>query len=158
MHSRAITRGRCRAVWDGTGTWQPIAGGWELLDDRLGILATVEDPECWPIGDYTGANPQEPSLTLRGITSQANPSSPNTRFMLRLTTVIEDDLMLPAVIPAAAGIAHGLHAPPKGRRARPLPPGYDRAGSLYNPGTEPLTVRDDTPPRPGPRKSAPRRV
>ena len=49
--------GPAPAVWDGTGTWQPIAGGWELLEDRLGILVTVEDPESWPIGDYTGPQP-----------------------------------------------------------------------------------------------------
>jgi hypothetical protein len=73
------------AIWNGTGTWQPIAGGWELLDDRLGIFVTVEDPESWPIGDYSGTSTQEASLTLRGITSQANPSGPNGRFVLRLT-------------------------------------------------------------------------
>ena len=137
--ARALARlqGPAPAVWDGSGNWQPIAGGWELLDDRLGILVTVEDPESWPIGDYTGPQPQEPSRTLRGITSQANPAAPNTRFVLRLTTVIDDDLMLPAVTGSPAGLAHGLHGAPQGRRARPLPPGDVAAGSLYNPGLRP---------------------
>ena len=138
-------QGKVPGLWDGSGTWQPIAGGWELLDDRLGILVTVEDPECWPIGDYTGANPQEPSLTLRGITSQANPSSPNTRFMLRLTTVIEDDLMLPAVIPSrkASPTAFTVRRRVDARdhfRLETIAP-----GSLYNPGTDPIIARDDTP-------------
>jgi len=131
-------------LWDGSGTWQPIAGGWELLDDRLGIQVAVEDPECWPIGDYTGTSPQEPSLTLRGITSQANPASPNTRFILRLTTVIEDDLMLPAVIPArkASPTVFTVRRRVDARdhfRLETIAP-----GSLYNPGTKPIIARDDT--------------
>lgn len=132
------------AVWDGTGTWQPIAGGWELLDDRLGILVTVEDPESWPIGDYTGTNPQEPGPTLRGITSQANPAAPNTRFALRLTTVIEDDLMLPAV-------ANPRPASPTAFTLRRRVDARDHfgletiaAGSLYNPDSEDVIARDDT--------------
>jgi hypothetical protein len=132
------------AVWDGTGTWQPISGGWELLDDRLGILATVEDPENWPIGDYTGTSPQEPSPTLRGITSQANPSPPNSRFVLRLTTVIEDDLMLPAA-------AARRPASPTIFTLRRRVDARDHFGmdtvaaeSLYNPASQPLVVRDDT--------------
>lgn len=83
--------GPAPAVWDGTGDWQPIAKGWALLDDRLGILVTAEDPEAWAIGDYAGDDPQEASKTLRGITSQANPAEPNTRFTLRLTTVVDSD-------------------------------------------------------------------
>ena len=92
--------GPAAALWDGTGSWQPITGGWELLQDRLGIFVTVEDPESWSIGEFTGPDPQEPSRTLRVISSQANPAAPNTRFLLRLTTVIDDDLMLPAVTSA----------------------------------------------------------
>jgi hypothetical protein len=136
--------GKAPAVWDGTGTWQPITGGWELLEDRLGIFVIVEDPESWPIGIYTGTNPQEASQTLRGITSQANPSAPNTRFFLRLTTVIEDDLMLPAVVPPRP-------ASPTVFTVRRRVDARDHfaletvsAGSLYNPGTDAVTVRDDT--------------
>lgn len=136
--------GQAPAVWDGTGTWQPIAGGWELLEDRLGIVITAEDPESWPIGDYTGDQPQEPSQTLRGITSQANPAVPNGRFVLRLTTVIEDDLMLPAV-------ANARPASPTSFTLRRRVDARDHfalesvaAGSLYNPGSQPLLIRDDT--------------
>jgi hypothetical protein len=132
------------SVWNGSGTWQTIAGGWELLEDRLGILATVEDPEAWPIGDYTGPNPQEASRTLRGITSQANPSAPNTRFALRLTTVIDDDLMLPAVTVARPA------SPTKFTLRRRVDArdhfGMETiaAGSLYNPSAQPVVTRDDT--------------
>ncbi len=131
-------------VWDGSGTWQPIAGGWELLPDRLGILVTIEDPESWPIGDYTGTNPQEPSQTLRGVTSQASPGGPNTRFVLRLTTTIDDDLMLPAVVPPRP-------ASPTTFTIRRRVDARDHfaletvaAGSLYNSGSQQVSVRDDT--------------
>jgi hypothetical protein len=136
--------GKAPAVWDGTGTWQPIAGGWELLEDRLGILVTVDDPETWPIGDYTGPNPQEPSRTLRGITSQANPAAPNGRFFLRLTTVIEDDLMLPAVTSPrpASPTVFAMRRRVDARDHFALE--TVSAGSLYNPGSQPIVVRDDT--------------
>ena len=139
-------QGPAPGLWDGSGTWQPIAGGWELLEDRLGIQVTVEDPESWPIGDFTGANSQEPSLTLRGITSQSNPSSPNTRFMLRLTTVIDDDLMLPAVTPARKASPTSFTVRRRVDAARPLSSGNrSPPHSLYNSGTDPVVVRDDTP-------------
>jgi hypothetical protein len=138
--------GAAPALWDGSGAWQPIPGGWELLEDRLGVYVTVEDPESWPIGEYAGANPQEPSPTLRGITSQANPpaSGPNRRFVLRLTTVIDDDLMLPADLPPRP-------ASPTRFTLRRRVDARDHfametvsARSLYNPGSEPIVVRDDT--------------
>ncbi len=131
-------------VWDGSGHWQPIEGGWQLLEDRLGIQVVAEDPEAWGIGEYTGSVPQEPSKTLRGVTSQANPSGSNTRFVLRLTTVIEDDLMLPAAVDSRP-------ASPTSYTRRRRVDARDHfaletiaAGSLHNPGTEPKTARDDT--------------
>jgi hypothetical protein len=136
--------GPAPAVWNGSGTWQTIAGGWELLDDRLGIMVTVDDPEAWPIGDYTGTSPQESSRTLRGITSQANPSAPNTRFVLRLTTVVDDDLMLPAVLPArpASPTTYTLRRRVDARDTFGME--TVAAGSLYNPSSQPLVTRDDT--------------
>ena len=137
-------KGKAPAVWDGSGTWQSITGGWELLEDRLGIIVTVEDPESWPIGVYTGPSPQEPSQTLRGITSQANPSGPNAQFFLRLTTVIEDDLMLPAVVAPrpASPTVFTLRRRVDARDHFALE--TVAAGSLYNPGTQDVTIRDDT--------------
>jgi len=131
-------------VWDGSGDWQPISGGWELLEDRLGVFVVVEDPEAWPIGDYTGSSPQEPSRTLRGVTSQANPSGPNTRFVLRLTTVVDDDLMLPASVDARPA------SPTRFPRRRRVD-ARDHFGmetvaarSAFNPADDPVTRRDDT--------------
>lgn len=88
--------------WDGTGHWQPIEpGSWELLEDRLGINFTVEDPEAIKVGTYTGANKQEKSKVLKGVTSIANPSGSGSSsfFYLRLTTVIDSDQMLVALAP-----------------------------------------------------------
>ena len=137
--------GAAPAVWDGSGNWQTISGGWELLEDRLGIFITVEDPEAWPIGEYTGDNPQEPSRTLRGITSQANPAAPNTRFFLRLTTVIDDDSMIAAAVNARP-------ASPTSRVRRRRVDARDHFGlelvsarSAHNPGPTARIVRDDSP-------------
>jgi len=85
------------AVWDGTGHWQPIPGSWELLKDRFGIRVTAEDPEAWSTGKYTGSNPQNPGESIRGITSQADPSGSEQatkRFFLMLTAVIDSDAMI----------------------------------------------------------------
>ncbi|QEH38638.1 hypothetical protein OJF2_72440 [Aquisphaera giovannonii] len=136
--------GLAPALWDGSGTWQPITSSWDLLEDRLGILVTAEDPESWPIGEYTGPSPQEASRTLRGVTSQANPSPPNTRFFLRLTTVIDDDLMLPAVLgprpasPTTFTLRRRIDARDHFRMETIA------ARSLYNPGSTAVVVRDDT--------------
>ena len=37
-------------LWDGTGTWQTINGGFDLLDDRLGIWINTLNPNRWQIG------------------------------------------------------------------------------------------------------------
>ncbi len=70
----------------GSGSWYAIPHGWRLLEDRLGIEVTVENPEQWGTGN--------PKLgeggDIRGITWQANPPSGKT-FALRLTTVIDSD-------------------------------------------------------------------
>ncbi len=136
--------GAAPAVWDGTGDWQPISGGWELLEDRLGVFIAVEDPDAWPIGEFTGTHPQEPSRTLRAVTSQANPAAPNTRFVLRLTTVVDDDLMVPAAVDARPA------SPTKFSRRRRID-ARDHFGmetvaarSAFNNGDAPLVLRDDT--------------
>ncbi len=99
--------GPARAPWDGTGTWQSIAGGWRLLPDRLGIEVTADDPETWGGSDaqavVVGAGPAAAALvpggSIRGITWWADPPSGaptrGVRPQLRLTTVIEDDLRMP---------------------------------------------------------------
>lgn len=86
--------GAVPGIWDGTGTWQTIDGGWKLCDDRVGILITVENPNDWRIGESTGAGVPYPSGVVKGIEDQAAAGA--TRFFLRLTCVIEGDTALVA--------------------------------------------------------------
>jgi hypothetical protein len=93
------------SVWDGTGTWQVIDGGWELLHDRLGINVTVEDVNSWGVGKAPppgSGSLQEPSGTLQAIKAIASPNPLTTGFRqawftLRLTCVIESDQCIEAV-------------------------------------------------------------
>lgn len=80
--------GPTAAIWDGTGTWKAISGGWQLLEDRLGIEVTIEDPEQWYAGKERG--------DIRGVTWQAAPP-PGKRLFLRLTTVVDEDRQLDAL-------------------------------------------------------------
>ena len=82
------------AVWDGTGTWQPIHGGFELLRDRLGIWINVANPNGWAIGPSTVANAPYPSGVVRGVEAQT--AAVGTKFALRLTCVIESDQIIDA--------------------------------------------------------------
>jgi hypothetical protein len=144
--------GAAPAVWDGTGHWQPIAGGWELLKDRFGIYATIDDPEAWDIGAYAGADPQNAGKVLRGVTSQANPSAPgggpetlNTkRFYLMLTALIDSDLMI------AAAASKRDASPTKYERRRRLDAKDHFKQQVvgkqtwYHQEAEPVNARDDT--------------
>lgn len=135
--------GPAPSVWDHTGTWQPVTGGWRLMEDRLGIYVDVDDPNAWDIGHYTGPNPQQQGRVLRGIKSLSNPAGQDTPFYLRLTTVIDDDFMVPAVVPSRPS-SPTLYE----RRRRADARDHFRldqvmAKSLYNPGTKDLQIRDD---------------
>lgn len=90
LHFSQDYAGKYPAVWDGTGTWTKIARGWALLEHRLGIKVDIDDVNVW-----TAAK----NVIIEGITWQAN-WTPGKRFWLRLTTVIDDDIMLPSVVPA----------------------------------------------------------
>ena len=86
------------SVFDADGdsaTWQKIKSGWRLLEDRLGIEVTVEDPENWGVGKNGAVTP---GGDIKGISWWAKPSDDNLNAgeppVLRLTTVIEDDLQL----------------------------------------------------------------
>jgi hypothetical protein len=86
-----------------SGTWQDVAPStWSLMEDRLGIMITVEDVEQWHIGvPPKGMNPNgqpwpESSGIIHGISCISDPDthavpSPGGLFWLRLTTVIEAD-------------------------------------------------------------------
>jgi hypothetical protein len=123
-------------------TWQTVGHGWQLLPDRLGIEVSIEDPEEWDSG-----NPKVGEI--RGITAQANPAAPADNFVLRLTTVIEDDLGLGIIANKR------VSSPTRFPRYRSAD-GKDHfqhcsvsVNSLYykdggGDGTNPLVVRDDT--------------
>jgi hypothetical protein len=126
------------------GGWLTISKGWQLLDDRLGIEVSIENPEQWGSGN--------PKLNdIRTITWTAAPTQP-TAFLLRLTTVIEADQRIPAKdVTAAARTA----SPTLFDRERSAD-GKDHfqycsvaPNSLYyaqngGDGTNPVVVRDDT--------------
>ncbi len=82
-------------VWDGTGTWQEVLGGFELLSDRLGIWINAANPNSWVIGASNSSNAPYPAGTVRGVEDQANTFA--AHFALRLTCVIEGDYGLDAL-------------------------------------------------------------
>jgi hypothetical protein len=79
-------------LWNGTGTWQTVMGGFELLRDRLGIWISVQNPNSWYVGASQLAGAPYPAGVVKGVEDQATPGS--THFSLRLTCVIESDHIL----------------------------------------------------------------
>jgi hypothetical protein len=146
--------GNTAALWDGSGTWYRIAGGWRLLEDRLGIQVTIQDPSEW----NPGKNGM-PYGKIDAIGWWANPPSNaiinGLQPILRLTTVIEDDLQMP--IEAQKRIV----SPTQFTRFRSAdardhfqydtidissvnyPDQMDKDGNPGD-GTNPIVVRDDT--------------
>jgi hypothetical protein len=128
--------------------WYTVKNGWQLLPDRLGIVVTDTDPEQWGSGNKKVGD-------IRGITAQANPNlSGDTSFVgqpfiLRLTTVIEDDSRLKIEAPQRVA------SPTRYQRLR-TSDGKDHfqyctidMGSLNyvnagGDGTNPFVARDDT--------------
>ena len=141
--------GAAPAIWDGaTGHWFKVNGGWDLLDDRLGIRVTIEDPEQW--GSGKKAN------DIRGISWWADPTTlpmndpggnPTNGYppVLRLTTVIDDDRMLSAIADKRTA------SPTQFTRRRRADARdhfqYNRvlANSMYNTTAKDKIARDDTP-------------
>ena len=76
-------------LWDGTGTWRPIKGEWSLLKDRLGIHLDCLDPNAFDIGGIGTESGRRASRSIRCVEWLAG--SPQTKFSLRLTTVVEGD-------------------------------------------------------------------
>ncbi len=87
-------QGKSPGLWDGTGTWQPVAGGFDLMEDRLGIWINVPNPNGWNIGVPTAAGMPYPAGVIKGVEDQANSAA--SHFYLRLTCVIEGDRCLKA--------------------------------------------------------------
>ncbi len=147
----AISRdyaGATPALWDGTGTWQSCgASGWRLLEDKLGVEIVCDNPEDWSIPSPEGASAKHnPSVKVRGITSQASPGTQqNTqRFFLRLTTVIEADACV------AGSAARRVASPTKYAVTRRVDAADNYLkqvvdwSSLYNTTADPIVDRDDT--------------
>ena len=74
-------------------TWTTITKGWQLLDDRLGIEVTIENPEEWHTGQQKRSAASVP--VIRGVTWAADPDTTNNKsILLRLTTVIDADVRI----------------------------------------------------------------
>ena len=141
-------------IWTGGGgPWQtiPAGKGWKLLDDRLGIEVTEDNPDEWKIGLSGGI---VPGGVIRGITWWADPTYDTDLTMgliplLRLTCVIESDQKLGITAPMRTA------SPTKFPRWR-VADARDHfqynsvdKGSLYyqqdgGDGMNPYLVRDDT--------------
>ena len=87
--------GKSPGLWDGTGTWQAVIGGYQLLRDRLGLWINIPNPNGWNVGQPTVSGLPYPSGIVRGVEDQANTLA--THFVIRLTCVIEGDRGLNAV-------------------------------------------------------------
>lgn len=135
LHYSQDYAGDYPAVWDGSGTWTEITKGWAILDDRIGIEVSIEDPEKWVIGNEKAA--------LSAISWQADAVA-GKQFWLRLTTVIDDDIMLASVVPARES------SPTQFERRRRIDARdhfvlHELAPwSQFNQTADKVTVRDDT--------------
>ena len=129
-------------LWDGTGTWQTINGGFDLLEDRLGIWIKVPNPNRWHIGASRANGAPYPAGVVHGVEDQANSSA--THFALRLTCVIEADETVSAtaarrpVSPTAYTIERRVDA--RDRYVKQVKAGT----SEFNTTAVPIVVRDDT--------------
>lgn len=88
LHYSLDYTGKIPGVWDGTGTWKPITGSWELLEDRIGIRITADHPNQWRVGTTEGGRHE----VLRLVEGMLGLGSGVPR--LRLTCVVESDARL----------------------------------------------------------------
>lgn len=128
-------------IWNGTGTWQNVVGGWELLGDRLGVWINVPNPNGWHIGAPTISGAPFPSGVVRGVEAQASSTGP--RFSLRLTCVIEGDHALMATAgrrpSSSTSFAVTRRVDSAGRFARHV----IAPKSEFNTTSAPVLARDD---------------
>lgn len=84
------------AVWDGTGHWQNVAGGFVALKDRLGVYVNITHPNAWYIGasEVTGDTFRDGKLNA--VERVAAPTSDRPAFFLRLTCCLDGDKALAA--------------------------------------------------------------
>ena len=130
-------------LWDGTGTWQVVEGGYELLKDRLGIWITAPNPNGWNIGASKVSGAPYPAGVVKGVEDQANAGA--TRFHLRLTCVIEGDQTVSATAgrrassPTLFTVTRRVDA--RDRYAKHI----KAALGEFNASSSPVIVRDDGP-------------
>lgn len=130
-------------LWDGTGTWQTVEGGFELLRDRLGIWISVPNPNGWNIQGSPVAGAPFPSGVVKGVEDQALPGG--RRFSLRLTCVIEADRGVEAVAgrrgssPTQYEVLRRVDARDRYMRNIIAPT------SEFNTTNQPVVTRDDSP-------------
>jgi hypothetical protein len=128
-------------LWDGTGTWQPVSGGFDLLRDRLGVWVNVPNPNGWNVGIPTAAGMPYPAGVVKGVEDQA--AAAGRHFFLRLTCVVEGDRALKATAgqrPSSStsfAITRVIDA--GDRYARRVV----AATSEFNATAEPVVARDD---------------
>jgi len=136
-------KGVSPGLWDGTGTWQPVGGGFELLKDRLGIWIGETNPNSWNIQASKVANAPYPAGVVKGVEDQANAAAQH--FTLRLTCVVEGDQVLSATAgrrpssPTGYTITRRFDA--RDRYAKHVV----AAGGEFNAGSQAVVVRDDGP-------------
>ena len=129
-------------LWDGTGTWQPVGGGFELLKDRLGIWISAPNPNSWNIQPSRVASAPYPAGVVRGVEDQAN--SDAKHFSLRLTCVVEGDRALAATAgrrpssPTNYAITRRVDARDRYSKQVIAP------NSEFNSSSQPQVVRDDS--------------
>ena len=129
-------------LWDGTGTWQPIGGGFQLLKDRLGIWINAPNPNSWNIQTSRVSGIAYPSGVVKGVEDQANAGS--KRFVLRLTCVVEGDHVIAATADRRASSPTTYtvlrHIDARDRYSRQVV----SAQSEFNPTSKQIVVRDDS--------------
>ncbi len=134
--------GAAPGLWDGTGTWQSVVGGFSLLEDRLGVWINVPNPNGWNIGLPSADGMPYPSGVVKGVEDQAGAGAKH--FRLRLTCVIEGDLGLKAKADQRPSSSHSFAIT---RRIDATDRYFKKvvaARSEFNPTGEPVVARDDT--------------
>lgn len=135
-------RGTGPGLWDGSGTWQPVGGGYELLKDRLGVWINAPNPNSWNIQPSRVPGAPYPAGVVKGVEDQANAAA--KPFTLRLTCVIEGDRVLRATADrrpsSPTGYAITRRVDARDRYAKQV----IAANSEFNPDAEAKVVRDDT--------------
>jgi hypothetical protein len=129
------------ARWNQQGTWKPISGAWQLLEDRIGIRVTADHPNAWKVG--TDPDSGKPVI-LRLVESLVGASGLSPVY-LRLTCCLEADQVVTgqttrrAECPLPYDITRHVDASDRYQK------NVIDTSSEFNTTPEPVTQRDDTP-------------